>query len=473
MDGINILIIILLILIAIFIGLWVYIMAQNIYKSRNNIIGGYQNNSDSIKDIPKKYLYNKYPKFCCNKDPKPLFRIDNLDKPWQDVADIIINKLDPTDQIKNIIENIDDKSVKDDTKFLYYLMCNPNIECIVSFGKELNNIKYIYKKELKDINYAKNIYYQIAIMNSNNLNILKNMKSVDKPMNIYIYFCDKPNKLDSSDMIFCINKFYNLILAGKLFLNKNSLELIKYQDLKSFNMFDKKDSRIKLNSLLNFMNQELSLKEQESIQCFHGIITYYLGLRNLTDIDYLTLDKNIIDKCNNINILDGNLFTKDNIIMYNARLHRFQYINNIDGLYNPDNYGYIFGIKCITLDNNMRSRYIRQRPKAISEIIAFNNRNYNKKYKIPRIPEYKYIKPDNSTYETDLTILVSDKIDPGYRKKLNEEKMNKDKFIKVTRCYLKKSYKINMSFDELKNILENYDKTYYQKILDEIKNINY
>jgi len=455
---------------------------EKVFKNNEKVFGNFEKETldDLKKEIDPKYLYTKYPKFCCDKDPDPMFEIGDLK--WDKDDDTILEKMDLLD-MKEVID--------EDTRFLYYLMCSPKMKCLVSFNKKLDEKNYIYKKELKDIDYYKNIFYQVGLMNLSN-DITKHSKIFDeymddvldglpKKINIYIYFFEDPTKINkqyNEKLIIENSNFYNLILIGKLVLNKNSLEFLQVQDLNGFNAKDKMLSRIKLNSYIKYLNTKVSLLNQTKITTHHGILTYYIGLRGISDLDVIIYndDEKLNDIDKYLKYVGIDKFTKDSydtslahIIERNSN-HTYPNIKYYYG--NLKYFGYIFGITCVNLYYNMRSRFTRQRPKALAEIIAFNNKNPKYKYPLPPLPQFKYIYSygNTKTYITDLDIILCQK-DPALRKAhpnmLTDRKpINKYKFLNTILFYLKTSYnikhfnksKLEKLFNEDSCELEDYDK---------------
>ena len=323
------------------------------------------------KTMVSDYTFKRYPKFCCDTDPKPISKEE-------------YNKLIST-------------TTNEDTKFLYKVMTNPSIRVLSFFDDDSYSGKYLYKKKINNISekQGKNIYYQISIMNDYPTDKYPKKSNYS----ITVYFIDDKTVPNAS---LITKNFYNTIIASKLFLNKNSIDILKYQDLDNFNSFKMKDSRISFNTFLNFINTEISLYDQEKILGIHGILAYYLGLRKMKDIDLFVNNDRVLtnkilafDKYDTSNI---SRFEKINIFesLFNYRIELLIKNKKIENIFTDSkNYLYFFGLKCISLDHNMKLRYIRQRPKAISEIIAFNSKNPEKQYPVPKIPKYKYKLPSS------------------------------------------------------------------------------
>lgn len=351
--------------------------------------------------------YTRYPKFCCDVDPIPMTK-------------------------SQVVQKIKSPNIDKDTKFLYKVMSEPNIRMIISFDKSIvvNNI--IYRKKVTNINeqHGRNIFYQLAVMNGHSIEAYprKDNYSID------VYFVDSIDT-KNEDVIITTN-FYNTVIGAKLMLNKNSLEVLKYQNLDNFNAYRMKDSRSMLNKFINILNEDCSLAKQEDIICYHGIIAYYLGLRPITDVDCSVKDDKVYATLRNYDWIDPvNLLALSEqkerwvqSVLDSTKLKNFDEI-----MYNPKNYMYILGIKCFSLDINMIQRYFRQRPKAVGEIIAFNTLN-KKQYPIPPIPNI-YVLSDRNTQIMELEIELFKFTDDTYP-------VDKNRYLKTILYYLRSLYKI-------------------------------
>lgn len=365
-------------------------------------------------EINNTYTFKRYPKFCCDTNPNPMSRKE-------------YNKLIST-------------TTNDDTKFLYKVMTNPNIRVLSFFDDDSYKGKYLYKKKINNISekQGKNIYYQISIMND----YPTNQYPKKSDYSITVYFIEDATAPNAS---LITKNFYNTIIASKLFLNKNSIDILKYQDLDNFNSFKMKDSRIMINTYLNLLNEEVSLYEQEYIMALSGVISYILGLRKIKDIDldiYYKNDK-VINTLSSIPFIDSGVIgvpnSKDVMdSLFNAKVTHILKIKNIKNVFtDSNNYFYFLGIKCLSLDNNMKYRQYRKSPKAIAEIIAFNMKNPKKQFKVPDIPSNTYLYPEDQKSYNEYELLKT-----MFDVDLNTSPINQKEFNKTVVYYLKSLYGI-------------------------------
>lgn len=367
---------------------------------------------------PEKIVGGSPHKLCCDTDPAPI----------------------PKSQVIKLIKL---HRIDKDTKFLYEVMSNPSIRMIIYFDRSINHGgKFLYDKQITNITeqHGRNIFYQLAVMN--NYSITKYPKKDDYRINIYFVDKNTPHKEIHGTII--TKNYYNTVIGAKLMLNENSLNILKYQDLDRFNAHGMKDSRSMMNTFINIVHKNIPLIEQEEMLCVHGFISYYLGLRPMQDIDCnintSRLSK-VFSEFNWIDLMDLRKISKPT-----QRLLSYNNIPDVNTLlHNPKNYMYVLGIKCISLDINMRQRYIRQRPKAVSEIITFNVLN-SKTYPVPPIPDQYILSSDSSSQIMSLKIKefkLTGKLYP----------VDKKKFLNVILYYLKSIYKI-YRFDNAEELQE-------------------
>ena len=399
------------IIIVILFILFIFLLSLSCRRKYTLLTGGSDN----------RYTFKRYPKFCCDDDPIPL----------------------TPDQYKLLIER---ENLDEDTKFLHQVLHDSNIRVIVEFDTSNFQGKTLYTKKLTNIceKHGRNIYYQIAVMNDYSLH---DYPKKDK-YNINVYFItndDQKNKMYTKN-------YYNTVVAAKLFLNTNSIEFLKYQDLDRFNSFQMKNTRIMFNTLLNFLNINADLYDQETVISFHGIISYFLGLRMANDIDMNTINnKNLYHKLlQNITTDIIDYSDNDDFTRYAIKKDMADYkLNNIcDLFFDPKNYMYFLGLKCYSLELHLKSRYIRNRPNAIAEIIALDYKT-TLNYPLPKIPDKNYIvsfgKWKDIIPETQKKYLPSqDDLN------IEENKINKERFLSTIKFYLFKKYNLSLSLEEIK-----------------------
>lgn len=390
----NILLLILIIIVAV-------ICVLLYKKARSHIHGGkaFDTNSDLDQIIPREYAYKRYPRFCCLQDPIPM--LPNYNEP-------------PTPaNLKKIQTTLGLKDIKMDhnTLLLYWYLCSPKARIAVQFVRPIKPIKKPFYTQVLDVSRKQGmrIFYQLGVQNLPEERVLEKnyvemlydtMVPVSiKEHKIWVYFYEE--EPPQQDFTIRTQNFYNTTLAAKLFLNKNSLDLCKYIDLHTLNAFDNLRSRVMFNTLMNFINRNISLRDQEDMLGVHGIVAYSLGLRNMTDVDIPTYNNPALHKkISELKFIDSKNFSDkdaDDMDSIAIKIIAFSGVKNLkEAFYDPSNHMYFMGLKLSTIDYNMRSRFQRQRPKAIAEIMAFNYRNPEKEYPIPKIPfwQYKFADPD-------------------------------------------------------------------------------
>ena len=329
--------------------------------------------------------------------------------------------------IKLITNNIDSEEI-----LLKYFQCRSDIKVLILFGKDVNLDKVI-KKET-DFYYSKyikftkkeliSLFYQI-----NYGNIDKYYQLIDK-IDLYnfsennnqlsIYFYEGNINIDTK-YIYLLNNTYNEgLIYSKIFLNRNSLDLLKDQNIKNIFNLNRKD-KICQQQFDDYIKYFCGLNplEKNNIMLTSSIVLYLYGLRNCGDIDgYYIENINKIDK----NVIDIKKVT-DKLAKYDINKHKVTFY---DILLNPRYHMYFLGMKANTLDIEMRNKELRiNRPRAFVDIIMVNI-TYNNNYRVPIM--YK-----------------------------NWEKFKlKSTFFKTMRHIFKIKYEKNFDIDYIKNLIDKY-----------------
>jgi hypothetical protein len=148
------------------------------------------------------------------------------------------------------------------------------------------------------------------------------------------------------------------VLSAHLLLNKNSVHLLNYGYPDKYNIF--------CNHILEFCNILKQKKENLSdiIVASSSILGLY-GLRNVGDIDYLTLSGN---------------YSIENSYVERHDDYAHLYETTVDQLIlNPNNYAYCFKIKFITLDRLLVFKKNRGSEKDKHDLKLIRNFLFNKK----------------------------------------------------------------------------------------------
>ena len=343
-------------------------------------------------------------------------------------------------------------NLDDDTKILYKLLLDDTMRAIVYFDDNHVPPQFPwYKRKVENVSkkQGKAIFYQVMSALGNS--------TYDYPerdnYNIYIYFLHDPinTKLTTKN-------FFQTVILAKLFLNKNSIEFTKYQDIDRYSKLGIEENIKELKDIIKLFYQKFSLFEQEKILFIHGTITSFLGLRNSGDIDIAIYeDEDIGKKMDKLKInkeieyLIHYSSGKNDLTKYKDLFK----LNDIKELFlDHNNYMYVFGIKCWSLEKNLKSRSLRNRPNSVTEIVAFNYLNPNNLYPIPSPPERVYYIRKKGTNENPVM-----KIKPLEESQLDKLEVVKEyptdrtMWINVIKKRLKERYDIDLSYEEIDNII--------------------
>lgn len=446
------------------------------------IISNIFKKNDLNEKLEKYYFVNKF-EYCCDIDLKILFEINDFDylQPikklenyfkgsesnyYSNLLKTFINhKFNRPIQITNFNYELDEI-------LLQYIKCIKNISCLLIWP--IANIKDLHETEFYkflskngrihgikqlDLTYKQiqGIIYQIYYDKSG----FKNFKSIkakqerslaNKNLNkiILIFFQadnfqqisgkDAPlknhlrellKKESGQDQNLKINFFLHAtdnhtqcIELAQLFCNKNSLKLLEYQRLDQLlhKNFDK--SLLMTMTFKNWLYQEIDLIDQIRFLIYNNIIWYILGLKNVNNLDLNFLNgKDIEDKIKYFLIDEKTKFPFINLL--ESEFDKTCGQNNIpiidEKLLNPKYHLYYFGIKIISLSQEIKRRIILNKPNGYSDLIAISKWT-NHKIKLP-------IKKKNFCFD------------------INDE--NKTQFFDKLKSYLTKNHNINMNFDKI------------------------
>ena len=385
---------------------------------------------------------------------------------------------------------VTNNNILNDEIILYYCMTRPNIKTIVlwpntrwneSKNKDklmktnnfLRHNGYIYYTKTIYLNFkeAQSLIYQLYLTTNRNKD-LKSInyhtvakgwsdKSVYKKVPIKVYFYEY--KKDQSDItgtqayfknilrnIWTNNdkEIYNILHISdyfseaidncKLFLNKNSLDMLSKQIFTKYIYLQNSSTIFLINSLKKVLLSNFSQMHHISFMLISSINLYILGLRSVNDIDGIIMSSDFFMKRKNLETYKKffNISSKDYLPFIDFALkgtsryedyldEYYKYLSYIIGADNINNvildpkyHYYFFGLKIPILEFDIIKRLNRYRPKSISDIILYSIYT-NKKIKIPQIPTTKKVFDNN-----------------GIAKYVN---INKNKFLEQILRYLKQN----------------------------------
>jgi len=302
---------------------------------------------------------------------------------WPLAHELGINKID---EFIKILENLGLVSYvktvginKNTIKNMMFWMYNEfTFQARLDFIKD----KLKYSHVLEDNNPVTFIFFdntkklQISGQNSKDKKMLR-----DKLLTILNMYNDK--NIRGNDVIHINDYFYQTVEYSQMILNKNTLEVIKAQNIeKMINGFFS-DSNLKYQTFRNVVYSNFSLLEISRIVVIGGLILYAHGLRKFTDIDaifakthtseseyekYLEsiIYDNFISKDTKIPFIDlqkeDSKHWKESLTKKNKEIFDAANIKSTTDLVtNPANHFYFQGIKLYKINTEVLRKFMRIR----------------------------------------------------------------------------------------------------------------
>jgi len=193
-----------------------------------------------------------------------------------------------------------------------------------------------------------------------------------------------------NDVIHINDYFYQTIEYSQMILNKNTLNMLKEQNIEKLINGFFSDSNLKYQTFRNAVYSNFSLLEISRIIIIGGVLLYAYGLRKFTDIDSLfckvhiteseyekylesIIFDNFVSPDTKIRFVDlkkeGSSHWKEKLDVKNTEI--FSAINvksSIDLATNPSNHFYFQGIKLYKLEGEMIKKFMRIRDSNIHNI---------------------------------------------------------------------------------------------------------
>ena len=314
---------------------------------------------------------------------------------------------------------------------LQYLQCRPNAKIIVAFSEhDVTATKNKLKKETnfyyhKSVTMSKKeviaLMYQLLYDECSTYQNLKNYTEKlgfkdENRLEVYFYentFFSKESMVketkQNKSMVkktkqnkninkkeieldmdhFTNDSFDELILMLSIFLNENSLELLRMQNIERLYKFKNSLCKKIFIELKNNFYKNLTLLELNSRIITSSFILYLYGFRTCNDVDvkYIYINKKY-SRGHYIDLVEipNDLYIENNLD---------KYISYYNMVIDPSYYLYFLGNKIITLDLEMKKKvYRKNRPRAFVDII-YVNEQLGKKYKLPELT-----KNDKQFYKT-------------------------------------------------------------------------
>jgi endonuclease/exonuclease/phosphatase family metal-dependent hydrolase len=350
-----------------------------------------------------------------------------------------------------------EKTMDMETILFHYIKTRPNMKTIILWPTSdwykkneilrelldflnLNGIVY-YQKKI-DLSYyqASNLIFHLYMTTSrnkdmNSINFNTKMKgwssstsTVRYPVLVIFYEYSGPqNNITGSDAYFKtelrsfftksatkelrnydilhINDFYSETLDNSgLFLNPNSLEVLKNANIVKLTRNASDFNVYALNSYKKILQNNFNLLEMERFILMSSFVIFTYGTRPFADLDGTVLydpvpDNAFLKKYNMwfditgkkyqpyIDLtMEGTIRYKDYIGVFKNKIAKILGVRGMRELIlNPKYHYYFFGIKTIILPFELIQKVFRFRPKSLVDIIKVGE-IIKKKFKIPKIP---------------------------------------------------------------------------------------
>jgi hypothetical protein len=396
-----------------------------------------------------------------------------------------------------------------DQALMYYAMCRPDIRVTVSLSKNTSSNPLITSINLNDSGARYMLFQLLSVRKSFNESsqLVSELIPPNKKIHYFkISFGTTDN--DGPNVIYQSTSFLETVIAAKLLLhshNKWYLENSDYNNLskpyfwKGFKSF---------NQAGIWFYKNFSLLDLERVMIVSGVFWMYLGQRPAGDIDVLISKEGgktqsiqkVIDRFyvktetgKFVRFADPSDQLSSNTEIFIEDIRWWNYFDYLMAkpakyLYNiqepnqfhfyPQCYVYWYGFKCVDYRISMINRYIRNRPRAVAELIVHHLKFPESP--IPPLPKW-YIKTKDSLYNrngkkldrevensyTDFEIKIGRHTNE-FTGNIEELKIpvDKKKWINTVAWYLRRDYRItNLTDKKIKKIIKKAPKFDIDKIL--------
>jgi hypothetical protein len=422
------------------------------------------------------------------------------------------NKINFLINNKKLIHEFDDDI---DFCILHAINYFDNLNSFVIFGKNKNDGYKYYLENFKNdyilygIKYLKlksnmisKIMYQLLFSRS----IIKTKQDLSKLIETEFkyLFKYKEEYIDITILLICkrdlkkkypsddiIETDFNIYIpntkesiwnCASTFFSNSSLKFLEKQN---FDYFLTKDMEVSKKMFLTYRSwlfSNIDIPHQSQFMLYSSVILYLLGHRSMNDIDLYvhTIPNSLNDKLKILKDtkdfnLDFQVKNTENWPNYwDVWLDEWsqkcgaKYFEEILG--NPKYHFYFLGVKIISLECDVTRRVIRNRPRAIADLIALRKR-YSYSIIIPSIPEKQkeYIPLENKSEEE-----ISELIKKGYILNIKNKELciendtDINKFINTIIYALQTRYRMVFTPEEIKRELNMINEIVEQKKIKKI-----
>ena len=417
---------------------------------------------EQILDEHVKYYYTKYPQWCCDIQPKVM--LENIEpykflEPIEELSEFSSYHKDLLKRLKKINMKKIVPSADTDEMILQYIKCREQIKIVTLFENQKISGDIYYEKEIElDKKSVVNLLYQLYAHTDKIYDYKKLSEMADKVNNKTIKVVVLENmKGDVKGEHHITRTFIEAVEIGQLYFCQNSIEFLKMQILDRHMAIYMKSCRFKINTFKKWMMENIYLLDQMRFLTYSSSILYAYGLRRCNDfdeyfhwtpMDYATPD--FINKINKYFFDDNTRFPFIDLAMKGqgkwvkdgamAHWDKWfledlpQMVGAKDAeqvIYDPKYHFYFMGLKCMTLELDIKKRLDRSRPASIANVIA-TSKLLNMGINIPDVPRFYYKMQG-----------VVEKIDTPEKEQA---------FLHTIKCRLKQNYRIDLSYDDIRKL---------------------
>lgn len=306
-----------------------------------------------------------------------------------------------------------------DTEYVMfqYVKCRPHMKLVTffpAFSGKIEQKKVAYSKTLLlTRKEAMGVLYQMYKASKTCLELEREVVQkgweTNEAREIHVVWYEEFTPT-STDTFYVTESFGSMIDLSSLYLNENSLRMLKYQDLENLEKCNKKNhgaSFVMFNTVKRIFQEKFSLLDRERCIVVSSTVLYAYGLRNMNDIDaYIyyyprpskefretlytyTLEPGKMRK-DELSWFDGYLAQTEEESYYDSWYDKVSLamkdVRMKDVIFDPRYHFYFCGQKCSLLLFEVIKRLYRFKPKSWADLIAINVK-YHQGIKLPLLPE--------------------------------------------------------------------------------------
>ncbi len=281
-----------------------------------------------------------------------------------------------------------------------------------------------------------------------------------------------PDRLEKDYYIYIPKSREEQWIAATIFFNDHSFDFIEKQDLKLYLNSDYKECWMRMNGFLKFIRESVNMEDRHRLLFYSSTILYFLGHRTNSDFDFMIFCKSGVPEFYEPLRLFETVGNREYVERGEKGIYDFSYYHCDDPalrrLYYEEFYDkwaqtygvrkfeeiyafgkhhmYFLGIKSTIIEQDIIRRQMRNRPRAIADLIALRSR-YRFKFDIPKPPKSadKFIKVDGLSIEEKNELLEKKKgillTKYGVEEIKITEPVDQDKFLNTVIWALDQRYK--------------------------------